>query len=127
MVTVLLPGLCRLVPGGKLLFSVFSRFDTSETPFVLPAVFLKDFVAPSALRPFLDGGGAPAELPGRAGAAAILCRDPSRDGEVPSTVPASPDWNLPSDTFPEGKVYQVTDCIGGIGFPRSRHLRLRQS
>ena len=112
LAAVLLPGLGRFVPGGKLLLCVFSRFDPGKAALVLPAVLLEYLVAPSAFRPLPNGGGAPAELPRCAGTAAILRRDSSGDGEVPSAVPAPPDRDLPPDTFPEREVYQVTNRIG---------------
>ena len=90
-VAVLLSSLGCFVPDGELLLCNFPSLDPGEAALVFPAVFLKDLVAPAALRPLPDGGCAPAELPGRAGAAAILRRDPSGDGEVPpavSTVPS---------------------------------------
>ena len=110
-VAVFLPGLCRLVPGGKLLLCEFPCLDPGKTPLVFPAVFLKHLVAPAALRPLPDGGGAAAELSGRAGTAAILRRDPPGDGEVPPTIPAPSDRNLLFNAFPEREVYQVPDCV----------------
>lgn len=111
-VAVFLPGLCRLVPGGKLLLCEFPCLDPGKTPLVFPAVFLKHLVAPAALRPVPDGGGAAAELSGRAGTAAILRRDPSGDGEVSPAVSTVANQNVPSDALPEREVYQVTDRIG---------------
>ena len=101
------------MPSGELLLCNFPGFDPSEAALVFSAVFLKDLVAPAALRPLANRSGAPAELAGRAaGAAAILRCDPPGDGEVPPTVSAPPDRNLPSDTFPESEVDQVPDRIG---------------
>ena len=100
-----------------MLFRELPGLDPGEAALVLPAVLLEYLVAPAALRPLPDGGGAPAELPGRTGAAAILRRDPSGDEEVPSTAPAPPDRNLPPDAFPKREVYQVPDCVGVKDFP----------
>ena len=112
LAAVLLPGLGRFVPGGKLLLCVFSRFDPGKVAFVLPAELLEYLVDPAALRPLLDRGGAAAELSGRAGTAAILRRDPSGDGEVSPAVSTAPNRNVPSDAFSEREVYQVPDCVG---------------
>lgn len=112
LVTVLLPGLGGFVPGGELLLRELPGLDPGEAALVLPAVLLEYLVASAALRPLPDGGGAPAELPGRAGTAAILRRDPSDDGEVPPAAPAPPDRALPFDALPEREVYQVPDCVG---------------
>ena len=112
LAAVLLPGLGRFVPGGKLLLCVFSRFDPGKAALVLPAVLLEYPVAPAALLPLPDRGGAAAELSGRAGTAAILRRDPSGDGEVSPAVSAVPNRNVPSDALPEREVYQVTNRIG---------------
>lgn len=106
-----LPGLGRFVPGGKLRLFEVPCLDPGKTPLVLPAVLLENLVAPAALRPRLDGDGAAAELPGRAGTAAILCCNPSGDGEVSPAAPAPPDGDPPPDTFPERN--QVPNRVGG--------------
>lgn len=111
LIAVLLPCLGGLVPSVELLLRDFPSLDPGETALVLPAVFLKYLVALAALCPLPDRGGAPAELPGRAGAAAILRRDPSGDGEIPPAVPAPPDRDFSPDTFPEREVYQVPDRV----------------
>lgn len=111
LVAVLFLSLGGFVPGGELFLREFPGLDPGETAFVLPAVRLKNLVAPAALRPLLYRGSAAAELAGRAGTAAILRRDPPGDGEVSPTTSAPPDRDLPSDTFPEREVYQIADRI----------------
>lgn len=105
-VAVLFLCLGGFVPGGELFLREFPGLDPGEAAFVLPAVRLKNLIAPAALRPLLDRGSAAAELAGRAGTATILRR------KVPPTTPASPDRDLPSDTFPEREVYQIADRVG---------------
>ena len=111
-VAVLLSSLGGFVSDGELLLRDFPSLDPSEASFILPAVLLENLVAPAALRPLPNRSGASAELPRRAGAAAIFRRDPPGDGEVPPAASAPPDRNLPSDTFPNREVYQVSDCVG---------------
>lgn len=109
------------MPGGELFLREFPGLDPGEAAFVLPAVRLKNLVAPAALRPLLDRGSAAAELAGQAGTAAILRRDPPGDGEVPPTTPAPPDRDLPSDTFPERSLSD-RGSYPDIEFPHSHRL-----
>ena len=99
------------MPICELLLREFPGLNPGKAALVLPTVLLEYLVAPAALRPLPDGGCAPAELPGRTGAAAILRRNPPDDGEVPPAVPAPPDWNFPPDTLPEREVYQVPNRV----------------
>ena len=112
LVAVLFLSLGGFMPGGELFLREFPGLDPGEAAFVLPAVRLKDLIAPAALRPLLDRGGAPAEPPGCAGTAAILRRDASGDGKVPLAAPSPSDRDLSLDAFPKREVYKVTDRIG---------------
>lgn len=105
-------GFGLFVPDGKLFLRDFPSLDPGEATFVFPAVLLKHLIAPAALHPFLNGDGATAELPGRAGSAAIFRRDAPGDGEVSPAVPTPPDRELPPDALPQKEVYQVTNRVG---------------